>query len=423
MQMKRRDNKGRILKEGESQREDGRYMYRYKDASGKRMTEYSWRLVETDPYPVGKKKDISLREKEENISKDLMSGIVMSGATITLDELFERFIKTKKRLEENVKGTYIGLYNNHIKSTYVGSKSIKMINKNDVLNIYEEMAEADLSNGTIHNVHNNVLFPALEYALDNDWIRKNPAKDCLREYPYDPVNRREALTLDEQKRFIEFLSKDNVYSKYLPLVILIMETALRRGEVLGLTWNDVDLRKGIIKVNHQLHYYSIKGKYVFMIGEPKTTSGYREIPLSNVALSVLNNLKQTEYFNSVGSGIEINGYSNFIFLNSRKDNVMIPRQLGKSLAAACNKYNKIEKKQAEKEGRQPVLLPIITAHHLRHTACTRMAECGVDIKALQMIMGHKKATTTMNIYNHADLHRITKEIDKVNTRNPLYLLG
>lgn len=61
MSKKRKDNKGRILKEGEIQRDDGRYMYRYCDATGERQTLYSWRLVETDTYPAGKKKDLSLR--------------------------------------------------------------------------------------------------------------------------------------------------------------------------------------------------------------------------------------------------------------------------------------------------------------------------------------------------------------------------
>ena len=65
----RRDNKNRKLLTGESQDKDGRYRYKYNDAFGKRKSVYSWRLTESDPYPKGKRKDISLREKKKNIHK------------------------------------------------------------------------------------------------------------------------------------------------------------------------------------------------------------------------------------------------------------------------------------------------------------------------------------------------------------------
>lgn len=423
MSAKKRDNKKRILKEGESQRSDGRYMYRYLDSTGVRRTIYSWRLVETDSHPAGKKKDLSLREKEATIEKDRMDGINTSGAFVVLNELFERYMQSKKRLGDNVRDTYKSLYNKHIKSNYIGNMQIKAITKNDVLNVYEKMADLELSNGTIHNIHNNILFPTLQLAVDNDWLRKNPAKDCLKEYPYDAMNKREALSLKEQRFFVEFLRKDKVYSKYLPIVLLIMETALRRGEVLGLTWNDIDFKNKVIRVNHQLHYYSVKGKYTFKIGSPKTESGNRDIPLSKGALELLQRVKQEEYFNSLNSEIKIDGYTNFVFLNNKKDNVIIPRQFGDALIAASEKYNKKELKLAEKEKRDPELLPMITPHILRHTACTRLAEAGLDIKVLQKIMGHKKADVTMNVYNHADSYRIIHEFEKINSAENAYLLG
>lgn len=147
-------------------------MYRYVDSAGKRKTEYSWRLVETDAHLTGKKKEVSLREKEAQIQKDLMDNINTSGGSATLDELFERYIRTKKRLKQNVKSNYVLLYNKHIKSSYIGNMQVKAINKMDVLNIYDTMAELGLSNGTIHIVHNNILFPTLQMAVDNDWLRK-----------------------------------------------------------------------------------------------------------------------------------------------------------------------------------------------------------------------------------------------------------
>lgn len=422
MSKKRKDNKGRILKDGEIQRDDGRYMYRYCDAAGERQTIYSWRLVETDAYPAGKKKDLSLREKEAQIQKDLMDRIDTNGSSITLNELFERYIRTKKRLKQNVKENYLLMYNKHIRADYVGNMQIKTIRKMDILNVYDTMSESGLSNGSIHIMHNNILFPVLQLAVDNNWLRKNPAKDCLKEYPYDPLNKREALTLNEQNKFIDFLSKDKVYVKYLPIVSLILETALRRGEALGLTWDNVDFKSGVLRIDHQLHYYSVNGKYCFKAGSLKTDSANRVIPLSKEAITILQDVKRNEYFTSINSGIEIDGYNKFIFLNSRKNNVIIPRQFGDAMIAASEKYNKQEKKSAEQEKREPELLPKITPHILRHTACTRMAEAGVDIKVLQTVMGHKRAEITMNIYNHVDLSRIKKEFEKVDSQEYEYML-
>ncbi len=421
MPAKKRDNRKRILKEGESQRSDGRYMYRYIDAMGERMTIYSWRLVETDEHPAGRKKDLSLREKEAMIQRDLLDGI--HGSEITMNRLFERYLKTKKSVMDATKDNYILMYDKHIKSSYLGNRMLKDICKSDILSIYEEMSDKELSNGTIQLVHNNIIFPMLQLAVDSDWIRKNPAKGCAKEYPYDVMNKREALSAEEQKKFLDFLQNDKVYGKYFPIVQFILETTLRRGEALGLTWDEIDLKNGVIHVKHQLQYRSVNGKYRFAIIEPKTETGKRIVPLSNVALNILRELKEKEYFKSIHSGICIDGYSKFVFMNHKGDNVIIPRQFGDSLIAACKKYNKKEEFCASKENRDAELLPMITPHILRHTGCTRMAEKGVDIKVLQAIMGHKKAETTMNIYNHVDLHRITQEFEKVNAEEAAYLLG
>ncbi len=76
MSEKRRDNKNRILRNGESQRPDGRYQFKYNDNDGKVRFVYSWRLDKNDRAPAGKKRDISLREKEKQIEQDLFNGIV-----------------------------------------------------------------------------------------------------------------------------------------------------------------------------------------------------------------------------------------------------------------------------------------------------------------------------------------------------------
>ena len=409
MSQKRKDNKGRLLREGEYQRKDGRYMFSCVDKNGDRVTAYSWRLVQSDPYVSGRKKDISLREKEEGLQQSLFNGICIGKNNMLLDDLFEMYIRTKKRLRKNTLSTYITLYKKNV-SDSLGKKAVKDIKKSDILQLYDKCSQT-LANGTIHNIHNNVLFPAFQLAVEDDYIRKNPCSGCLKEYPYDVLGIKEALTVEEQYNFVKFLKSDKVYSKYFYVVSLILATGMRRGETLGLTWNDVDFEKRTIYINHQLCYHKVDNKCIFQICPPKTESGVRTIPIYDTAYELLKKIKEeTEHKPSVS----VDGYKDFVFINSRGTNAIIPRQLSDSLEAACEKYNKREKELAEKENREVQLLPKISSHILRHTACTRMAEAGVDIKVIQKIMGHKHIDTTMDIYNHVNLQRINYETKKMN---------
>lgn len=104
--------------------------------------------------------------------------------------------------------------------------------------------------------------------------------------------------------------------------------------------------------------------------------------------------------------------SDFVFTNT----------LGKPYAAnAINfaldnivkEYNKLEDVQAEKEGREPDLQPHISAHILRHTACTRLAESGLEPKVLQYIMGHANVSVTLDVYTHLDFTQIQEKMEAV----------
>ena len=99
MSEKRRDNRNRILREGEYQRKDGRYRFRYIDEDGKEKNVYSWRLDTNDPMPKGKKREPSLRKKEKQIEADLFDRIVTNGGNYTVLELVEKFFVICHTLE------------------------------------------------------------------------------------------------------------------------------------------------------------------------------------------------------------------------------------------------------------------------------------------------------------------------------------
>ena len=101
---KRRDDKGRVLQQGEWQEPSGRYRYKYTDSLGKRKILYSWRLTEADKMPEGKRADLSLREKERKVQSLQMQGI--TGSNITVLELVERYLSLKTGVKHNTLANY-----------------------------------------------------------------------------------------------------------------------------------------------------------------------------------------------------------------------------------------------------------------------------------------------------------------------------
>lgn len=109
---------------------------------------------------------------------------------------------------------------------------------------------------------------------------------------------------------------------------------------------------------------------------------------------------------------EVDGYKDFVFLNA--NGLPFTTSLTNAiLKRAVSRYNAEEQASAEKNGRVAVLLPHISNHILRHTGCTRMAECGMDVKVLQTIMGHSNIAVTMNVYNHVTEERMRKEMQRL----------
>ena len=103
MSEKRRDSKGRLLKTGESQRADGRYLYKYVDKAGKTRYAYSWKLVQTDPVPKGKRDGKSLRELETEIQRDLQDGIDTTGGKMTLCQLYAKQNAQRANVKESTR--------------------------------------------------------------------------------------------------------------------------------------------------------------------------------------------------------------------------------------------------------------------------------------------------------------------------------
>lgn len=390
---RRKDSQGRVLETGESQRKDGIYSFRYTGLDGKRKYIYDSSLSE-------------LRKTKRKILHDLEDGVECF-EEITLNQQFERYLILKNTLSHSTKSNYVDLWENHIRHTALGRTRINSIKKSHILTFYSQLHNKGLKYATL-KVFQCILNPLFELALEDDMIRKNPCKGALKGFSKDATEKM-ALTKEEQKALLSFLEYDKAYQMYYPMISFMLETGLRCGELIGLTWNDVDFKNGYINIDHQLLYRKKDGKYCLYAGEPKTKAGFRKIPLTQQANEALKEQRQLQLELGRRTNRMIDGYKDFCF-STKHQNPFMPSAINDILTNIIKAYNNQEEAFAKSENRTPLLLPHISAHILRHTACTRMAECGIDIKVLQSIMGHSDITITMNIYNHASYERNQQEI-------------
>lgn len=407
---KRKDSKGRILRDGERQRSDGKYEYRY-DYAGKRRSVYSWKLVPTDRTPAGKRDDLSLREKEKAIERDADDGIdTARAAKMPFNALFQMYLSTKGKIKDKSREKYKQLWILHIESDPFGRMAISSIKKIHIQKFYSGLSREGYADSTIRMYHNNLIMPALEFAVDNDLIRKNPAKGCLE--GFNSVNKRQALTVREQQALTSFAGASSSYRVYLPMIQIMIGTACRIGEICGLTWADVDMKNRRVNINHQLSYEKVDGQAKYYITTPKTESGNRVLPMTDQVYRAFVEQKKLNRMLGKNGFYEVDGYRNFVFLNANGRPFTVSL-FNAALRRMVKRYNEIETEAARKTKREPVLLPHVSNHILRHTGCTRMAESGMDPKVLQTIMGHSDISVTMRVYNHVDQERLEKEIRKM----------
>lgn len=398
--MARKDSKGRNLHTGESQRKtDGLYMYRYTDTkSGKRQTVYAGDLPE-------------LREKEKQIAKDMDDNILTDAAIkkMTVNTLFERYIQTKE-LAETTRINYVNMWNGHARDD-IGNIKVVQLRSSHVKTFYAKMSKAEYSHSTIKFIH-TLLCPALEMAVDDDIIRKNPARNALSSDYGEAAKEKDVLTFDEQQRLFNFIGESNAYNVYVPMLTIMLEVGLRCGELIGLTWSDVDMEKKDLFINHQLIYKDFGDGYKFHASDTKTDAGIRTIPLSQTVQKAFTEQRKLNFMLGRHSTETVDGYSDFIFL-AKTGRPLMPSAVNNILYNIVDAYNKEEVAKAKKEYRKALLLPKISAHNLRHTACTNMAKRGMNLKILQYIMGHAHSDVTMDVYNHiADMSDVREEIGR-----------
>lgn len=389
MSEKRKDNKGRILKTGESQRKDLIYQYRYKDGRGKRQCIYDADLQ-------------ALRKKELEIQKELDDGIDYNSGMMTVVELLERYISLKQGVRYNTKVGY-NFVLNLVKGEAFGRKKIKDIKVSDAQQWVMKLQADGRGYSTITSVR-GVVKPAFQMAYNEDAIRRNPFEFKLTDVIVNDSEKRIAMTAEQQEMWMGFVQNDKTYSKYYDEFNVLLNTGMRVSEFCGLTRKDLDFENRRIRVDHQL-VRERGGKYY--VEKTKTESGCRFLPMTEEICQSLQNILAKRP--KVKKEMIVDGYKGFIMLD-KNDNPKVALHIENAMRWGMKKYDKLHPDQP---------LPHITPHVFRHTFCTNMANAGMDIKNLQYLMGHSDVGVTLNVYTHANYDIAAEQMNKIVSFTPL----
>lgn len=385
----RKDSKGRALYQGEYERNDGKYKFAYTE-NGKRRCLYASTLED-------------LREKERVINKLQYEGIdTYLNGTATLNYLFDRYIQMKKNLRNKTRENMKFVYNRYVRNSF-GNKVCSEIKYSELVLIYEHyLNEKGLALNTLKSI-NRVLYPVFEMAIRDNIIENNPCTGALAAASKKPGKNhgvRKALTLEEQRHFMNYIKNTPKFRHWLPLFTVLLGTGCRVGEVIGLRWCDINLEEREIDINHSIVYYAEVGaktsKSVVHVSLPKTEAGIRKLPMIPCVYAAFME-EQANQAENGSNTVEIDGMTGFIFAN-RFGNVHNPQTINLAIKRILEEHNAKEVLDAKRENRDPVIIPSFSCHCLRHTFCSRLVENGEDVKTVQALMGHANYETTLDVY-------------------------
>lgn len=381
---KRKDNKGRVLKERESQKSDGRYQYKHLDPN---THQYAY---VTDPTLEG------MRKKKAELIRSIESGISYSSGKITVNELLEMYIEMKDDKTENTQINYIS-WAEMVKREQFGNRRICDVKEIDARRWFKSMRKNGKAYNTI-SAMSKILKPAFKMALKNHLIRENPFDFRLNDILTNDTAKRDALTREQVAILLDFIASDSTYSRHLDWFIVLLGTGVRISEFCGLTKADLDFENRLITINKQLLRRKDGSKYM---KTPKSAAGNRVIAMSDTVCNSLHNIIEHRNCGTVEPMID--GHCGFLML-TKGDNPVIAADLESIMRRVVNKYNREHPDNP---------LPRITPHIFRHTLCSNLLNKGMSAANVAAMMGHDNPTTTMKYYAHANNEQAINQMRQI----------
>lgn len=414
----RRDEKGRVLPTGISQRKDGRYIWRFMYKGVAYPAIYSWDLKDLKKTAAIRKAEI-LEEQFEKPSK------------VTLNQFFKYYMETYRKGDMKAVSfeNTLNYWKWFIQDT-IGKRQIQELKRRDFIELYRRLQtrkDRPITWNTVKRIH-NIVENTLERAVLEDIIHKNPARHVMEDVPKLSEGKdREALTPGQVRRFLDYVECHRYYRYHKNFFIVLFGTGLRVGEACALMKDDVNLQDGYICVYKTLYYRELEGEgRAKRIGGTKSRSGTRAIPMVREVKRALK--EQLSFWETTKVQCEEpvqtlhekgeverldDSYSDFVFMTQDRT-AYTPDYVTQIIKKIVSSYNRDEEKEAKEEGRKPELLPSFSAHYTRHTFATRAAEAGISMDHISRWLGHsvKEGSTTVNRYVHVNWRDKWKDLTR-----------
>lgn len=353
------------------QRKDGRWEARItvgrNPSTGKQIQKSIYGKTQAE---VSKKLRELCKEVDDGIYKEPVKYTVKDWAEIWLNE----YTSNLKPLTVKQYTTYI---NNRIVKN-MGSVKLTRLDTPIIQRFYNQLTKEGLSPVTIKNIH-SILHSMLETAVEVGYMRTNPSNVCR--LPKPEKKQIKPLENADISKLLEALKGD----KYESLYTVDLFTGLRQGELLGLTWDCIDFKKGTMYIYRQLQFN--KGSYYFTSLKNGKT---RTIVLAPYVLNILRNQKAWQ------AECQLKSYGMW----NNKDDLVFTNELGGHLTQ--NYTYRHFKKIVSNIG-----IPDARLHDLRHTFAVSSLQSGNDVKTVQEALGHHTAAFTLDVYGH-----VTEEMRK-----------